>query len=73
MAAAVAYRGGNAPVVVLSTAHPAKFPDAVRRATGQVPPLPPRLKGLYDGVERVQTLPNNLEQVRTFIASRLDR
>ncbi|MBN9593491.1 MAG: threonine synthase [Alphaproteobacteria bacterium] len=73
MTAAEAYRGGDAPVVVLSTAHPAKFPDAVRRATGQVPPLPPRLKGLYDGVERVQTLPNNLEQVRTFIASRLDR
>ncbi len=52
---------------------PTNVPDAVRRATGQVPPLPPRLKGLYDGVERVRTLPKNLEQVRTFIASRLDR
>ncbi len=59
------------PVVVLSTAHPAKFPDAVRHATGQIPPLPPRLAGLYDGVERVTVLPNERAAVRDFISSRL--
>jgi threonine synthase len=61
----------KAPVVILSTAHPAKFPDAVRRATGQAPPLPPRLQGLYDGVERVSVLPNDLPQIRAFIEQRL--
>jgi threonine synthase len=36
------------PVVVAATAHPAKFPDAVERATGLRPPLPARLADLYD-------------------------
>jgi len=61
----------KAPIVILSTAHPAKFPDAVRRATGETPPLPPRLQGLYDGVERVTVLPNGLPQIRAFIEQRL--
>lgn len=41
-----------APMVVLSTAHPAKFPDAVERATGQVPPLPSHLADLMQRRER---------------------
>jgi threonine synthase len=59
------------PIVVLSTAHPAKFPDAVARATGQKVPLPPRLAALYDGVERVTVLPHDLGAVRGFIEERL--
>jgi len=59
------------PVVVLSTAHPAKFPDAVGRATGQKVPLPPRLAALYDGMERVTVLPHDLGIVRGFIEERL--
>ena len=58
-------------MVVLSTAHPAKFPDAVARATGQKPPLPLRLKGLYDGVERYTVLPDNAAALRSFIKDRL--
>jgi threonine synthase len=61
----------SGPVVVLSTAHPAKFPDAVARATGQKPPLPLRLKGLYDGVERYTVLPDNAAALRSFIKDRL--
>jgi threonine synthase len=59
------------PIVVLSTAHPAKFPDAVGRAAGQKVPLPPRLAALYDGVERVTVLPHDLGTVRGFIEERL--
>lgn len=59
------------PVVVLSTAHPAKFPDAVRQATGIVPPLPVRLADLYEGEERVTTLPAEEGPVRAFIQQRL--
>jgi len=58
------------PVVILSTAHPAKFPDAVERATGEKPPLPPRLAGLYEGKERLDTLPNNFTAVRDYIVNR---
>ena len=64
-------KGLEDPIVVLSTAHPAKFPDAVARATGQKVPLPPRLAALYDGVERVTVLPHDLAAVRGFIEERL--
>ncbi len=43
-AAARAGSNENHPMVVLSTAHAGKFPDAVERATGQIPPLPPSLE-----------------------------
>ncbi len=36
------------PVITLGTAHPAKFPDAVERATGVRPALPPHLADLFD-------------------------
>jgi threonine synthase len=68
-AAKVAPKAGG-PVVVLSTAHPAKFPESVARATGVSPPLPPRLKGLYEGEERVSVLPHDGARVRAFIEAR---
>ncbi len=40
--------GAEGPAVVLATAHPAKFPDAVVRATGEAPPSSPRLDALLD-------------------------
>ena len=40
------------PLVALATAHPAKFPEAVERATGISPPLPPALADLHDRPER---------------------
>ncbi len=49
--------GDDAPRIVLATAHPAKFPDAVRRATGQAPAVPPRLAALVGGERRVTTIP----------------
>src|SRR5262249_24655842 len=52
--------GGGAPIVALATAHPAKFPDAVERATGRRPALPPPLSDLLDRPERVEVLPNDL-------------
>jgi threonine synthase len=55
------------PVVALATAHPAKFPDAVERATGIRPALPARLAGLYQRPERMAVLPNDLERVQDFV------
>jgi threonine synthase len=64
--------GGMTPdvaVVTLATAHPAKFPDAVERATGVRPELPPHLADLLDRPERTQTLPNDLAAVQKFVRS----
>lgn len=55
------------PVVVAATAHPAKFPDAVKRATGTAPLLPPRLADLYERPERLTRLPNDLRAVQDFV------
>jgi len=60
------------PMVVLSTAHPAKFPDAVERATGVRPALPDRLADLYDRPERFDVLPADLPAVQQHIRARLN-
>ncbi len=61
-------RRGNNSVVVASTAHPAKFPDAVERATGVRPALPPRLTDLFERPERVEVLPNDLARVKQVVS-----
>ncbi|RIA43868.1 threonine synthase [Hephaestia caeni] len=61
---------GDAPVVTLATAHPAKFPDAVERATGARPALPGRIGDLFDREERYTTLPATFEAVTAYIAER---
>ncbi len=71
VAAAQRLDGLPGPVVVLATAHPAKFPDAVARAIGAPPPVPARLQGLENLPERVETLPGKLPLIRDFISSRL--
>ena len=55
-------------IITLATAHPAKFPDAVRRATGQTPQLPEHLADLISRPERIVSLPNNLKLVQAFVA-----
>ena len=55
-------------IITLATAHPAKFPDAVRRATGQTPQLPEHLADLVSRPERIVSLPNNLKAVQAFVA-----
>jgi threonine synthase len=61
---------GDAPVVTLATAHPAKFPAAVKAATGIEPPLPPWLSDLYDRPERYDILANDQGAVEQFIRAR---
>lgn len=55
------------PVVVASTAHPAKFPDAVEKATGFRPPLPLRMADLYEREERYEVMPNDLGVIETAV------
>jgi threonine synthase len=61
---------GDSPVVTLATAHPAKFPDAVERASGYRPALPVRAQGLFDREERYDTLPADLAVIEAHIAAR---
>ena len=66
---AAARRTGRtgAPLVVLSTAHPAKFPEAVEAAIGRQPALHPRAAGLYDRPERIDRLAPQVEAAKTYI------
>ena len=58
------------PMVVLATAHPAKFPELVERATGGVPERPERLRLRLGQHERCTILANDYATVADFIASR---
>jgi threonine synthase len=64
-------QGYAGPMVTLATAHPAKFPDAVEKASGQRPGLPPRLAPLMMAEERVEVLANDAEVVKAFILERV--
>ncbi len=55
------------PMVTLATAHPAKFRDAVERATGLRPGLPSRLGNLFDREERCTALPGDYGAVKDFV------
>jgi len=61
---------GDAPVVCLATAHPAKFPDAVKAASGIEPPLPAWLSDLYERPERYDILANDQSVIEEFIRAR---
>ena len=71
LGAAESIRRPDEPMVVLATAHPAKFPDAVEAATGVRPALPDHLADLADRPERVSVLPADLDAVREHISARL--
>ena len=58
------------PMITLATAHPAKFPDAVERATGVRPELPAHLSNLFDLPEQSTDLPNDLAAVEAFVENR---
>jgi threonine synthase len=62
---------GEHPVVTMATAHPAKFPDAVERATGVRPALPAHLADLFDRPERTEQVPNDLAVVEDLVAHRV--
>ncbi|MFZ5774260.1 MAG: threonine synthase [Thermodesulfobacteriota bacterium] len=65
--AGLANRRDGVPMVCLSTAHPAKFGDAVRRAIGQEPELPPGLAGLADRDSRCEVVDAKVAAVRAFV------
>jgi threonine synthase len=70
VAIAVAERAvgsADVPNIVLSTAHAAKFPDAVEAACGRRPELPPWLSGLMSKVEQVTQMRNDQAELERFV------
>jgi threonine synthase len=59
----------SVPNIVLSTAHPAKFPDAVEAACGVRPRLPAWLDGLMTRHEQVKIMKNDQDEVERFVLS----
>jgi threonine synthase len=57
------------PMVVLATAHAAKFPDAVEAASGQRPQLPEWLSDIDRRPERVTALPAEQSAVERFVVA----
>ncbi|MCA1548721.1 threonine synthase [Bradyrhizobium sp. BRP19] len=57
------------PSIVLSTAHPAKFPDAVEAACGQRPQLPAWLDGLMTKSEHMRVMKNDQVELERFVLS----
>jgi threonine synthase len=69
-AARVADMDKSVPIVTLATAHPAKFPEAVERATGQRPGLPSRVGDLFEREERCAAVAGTYEAVADYVAER---
>ena len=70
VAAAQAFLKPEVPVITLSTAHPAKFPDAVEAATGVRPGLPQWLGDLMERDELFSIVENDLLAVERFVEER---
>lgn len=55
------------PIVTLSTAHPAKFPDAVKRAIGIKPELPTHMSDLFDLPEKYEVMSSDVKELEAYI------
>jgi threonine synthase len=73
LAAARAHALPGLPTIAAATAHPAKFPDAMQRATGIRPSLPPHLAHLYETAENYTVAPNDLGAVQAAIRAFVTR
>ena len=64
-------RNPDIPMVTLATAHPAKFPKAVKNATSVFPELPSRMADLFDLDERITNVENNLQSIQAVVKERI--
>jgi threonine synthase len=61
-------RGSTAaPIIVLSTAHPAKFPETVEAATGETPIMPRTAAHLAGREERFDRLPADADTIKAYV------
>jgi threonine synthase len=57
-------------MICLATAHPAKFPDAIREAIGVSPELPETLRARMSAPEHYDVLESDQAQIAAYIAAR---
>jgi len=66
-------RDVRVPMVTLATAHPAKFPDAIRQAVGRPPAIPDSVLRQAQLPERINRVPADATQIAAFIEARVGR
>ncbi len=69
IAAARKYKSDDNPMVILSTAHPAKFPDIIKETLNIHPALPEHLSDLMERKEKLTKLKNDIEKVKSYIGN----
>lgn len=62
-----AKQSGLSDVICLSTAHPAKFPNAIQKAIGIKPTEPETITNLRGKINKFSVLPNSISDVKLFI------
>ncbi len=62
-----AFQEDGVAMVVAATAHPAKFGEAIQKATGNFPEIPARLAQVFKKEERFKVLPNNAQMVKAEV------
>ena len=58
--------------IVLSTAHPCKFPEAINEAINVKPELPNKLNYILNEKENFVVIQNNIEELKVYILNKLD-
>jgi threonine synthase len=61
------HAGSDVPTVILATAHPAKFPDVVKKATSVYPQLPEHLSGIMNAQEKFSVMKSDVSLIKQFI------
>ena len=59
--------------VVLSTAHPCKFPKAIEDAISKTEELPDSLKYVYDREEKFEVIPNDINKVKDYVINSISK
>ncbi len=67
--AALQHQQKNVPMICLATAHPAKFSDVVKKATGSHPDEPPAIQGLLGMESRCETMPADIDIIKNYLKS----
>jgi threonine synthase len=71
--AGLEFKDAVRPMICLATAHPAKFGDAVQKAVGREPELPPALAGLSEAESRCVLLDASTEQIKSYMREHMLR
>lgn len=66
-------RDASVPMITLATAHPAKFPDAIRQAVGHPPATPDSVVRQAELPERINRVPGDAAAIAAFIEARAGR